>query len=85
MMSWVIKLSQFDIHYERHITIKAQVFTNFTLETTDSTNNLNLPTWTMHVDGSSNTKGSGAGVVLESDTGLILEQSLHFEFIACNT
>nr|KYP73704.1 hypothetical protein KK1_006352 [Cajanus cajan]KYP73711.1 hypothetical protein KK1_006359 [Cajanus cajan] len=38
----------------------------------------------MHVDGSSNNQGSGAGIILEGPTRLTLEQSLRFAFKASN-
>ena len=39
----------------------------------------------MHVDGSSNQQGSGAGVILEGPNGVTMAQSLHFGFNAtCN-
>jgi len=38
----------------------------------------------MYVDGSSNAKGSRAGIVLEFDLGILLEQSLRFEFPTSN-
>ncbi|XP_020225036.1 uncharacterized protein LOC109806916 [Cajanus cajan] len=40
--------------------------------------------WTLHVDGSSNCQGSGAGVILEGPKGITLEQSLRFRFKASN-
>nr|KYP48897.1 Retrovirus-related Pol polyprotein from transposon opus [Cajanus cajan] len=40
--------------------------------------------WTMHVDGSSNNVGSGAGIILEGPMGVTLEQSMHFGFRASN-
>jgi len=40
--------------------------------------------WTLYVDGSSNSKQCGAGVVLESPGWLKVEQSLHFNFKATN-
>nr|KYP46857.1 Retrovirus-related Pol polyprotein from transposon 412 family [Cajanus cajan] len=40
--------------------------------------------WTLHVDGSSNSQGSGAGVILEGPKGITLEQSLRFRFKASN-
>ncbi|RDX66872.1 Gypsy retrotransposon integrase-like protein 1, partial [Mucuna pruriens] len=36
------------------------------------------------MDGSSNHSGSGAGVILERPAGIVIEQSLHFEFKASN-
>jgi hypothetical protein len=40
--------------------------------------------WTLSVDGASNLKGSGAGVVLEGPDGVLIEQSLRFNFKASN-
>ncbi|MCI84401.1 gag-pol polyprotein, partial [Trifolium medium] len=40
--------------------------------------------WTLSIDGSSNLKGSGAGVVLEGPDGVLMEQSLRFAFKASN-
>ncbi|MCI78084.1 gag-pol polyprotein, partial [Trifolium medium] len=36
------------------------------------------------VDGSSNLRGSGAGVVLEGPDGVLIEQTLRFDFKASN-
>jgi hypothetical protein len=36
--------------------------------------------WMIYVDGSSNTKGCGAGVILENSDGLATEYSLKFDF-----
>ncbi|MCI61502.1 gag-pol polyprotein, partial [Trifolium medium] len=38
----------------------------------------------MSVDGSSNLRGSGAGVVLKGPDGVLIEQSLRFAFKASN-
>ncbi|MCI69008.1 gag-pol polyprotein, partial [Trifolium medium] len=40
--------------------------------------------WTLSVDGASNIRGSGAGVVLEGLDGVMIEQSLRFAFKASN-
>ncbi|RDY06850.1 Retrovirus-related Pol polyprotein, partial [Mucuna pruriens] len=40
--------------------------------------------WYLSVDGSSNQAGSGARVILEGPDGLLIEQSLHFDFKASN-
>ncbi|RDX72264.1 hypothetical protein CR513_48281, partial [Mucuna pruriens] len=40
--------------------------------------------WYLSIDGSSNHTGSGAGIVLEGSEGVLIEQSLHFEFRASN-
>jgi len=38
----------------------------------------------MHVDGSSNSLGTDAGIVLEGPGGILVEQSLHFNFKTSN-
>jgi len=40
--------------------------------------------WLLSVDGSSNLKGSGAGIILEGPRDVLIEQSLRFEFKASN-
>jgi ribonuclease HI len=40
--------------------------------------------WLLSVDGSSNLKGSGAGIILEGPDDILIEQSLRFEFKASN-
>ena len=43
-----------------------------------------LLTWEVYVDGVSNQKGSGIGVVLISSKNVIIEKSLRFDFLATN-
>ena len=43
-----------------------------------------LPTWEIHVDGASNQKGSGVGLVLMSPEKVIIEKSLRLDFPATN-
>jgi hypothetical protein len=40
--------------------------------------------WTIYVDGSSNTKGSGAKILIENDEGVAVEYSIKFEFLTSN-
>ena len=42
------------------------------------------PTWEVHVDGSSNQKGSGVGLVLMSPEKVVIEKSLRLDFSAMN-
>jgi len=44
----------------------------------------NDPKWILYADGSSNVKGSGAGIILEQPTGLNIEHSLRFDFKTTN-
>ena len=43
-----------------------------------------LPTWEVYVDGASNQKGSGIGLVLISPEKVIIEKSLRLDFSAIN-
>ena len=43
-----------------------------------------LPTWEVYVDGASNQKGSGIGLVLISPEKVIIEKSLRLDFSAMN-
>ena len=40
--------------------------------------------WALYVDGSSNMSGTGAGLILISPEGIIVEYALHFEFSVIN-
>ncbi|KAK7279755.1 hypothetical protein RJT34_24812 [Clitoria ternatea] len=84
MVKWSIELSEFDISYEPRSAIKAQVLADFIVEMTGTDPDSPRVHWTIYVDGSSNQRGSGAGVVLESDDGVHLEISLRFNFKTSN-
>ena len=43
-----------------------------------------LPTWEVYVDGASNQKGSGVGLVLISPEKVIIKKSLRLDFSATN-
>jgi hypothetical protein len=66
MMAWAIELSQYDITYEPRQAIKAQVLAEFVAEMTHP-GDQSHGSWTIYVDGSSNVKGSGAGILIEND------------------
>jgi len=84
MTRWAVELSEYDVRYEPRTAIKGQVLADFVSELTEPDSEPSPTKWTVHVDGSSNAKGSGAGIVLESDSGLLLEQSLRFDFPTSN-
>jgi len=63
MVGWSVELYEFHIRCEVRGAIKAQCLADFFNELTGHTE-LNDNTWTLFVDGSSNTKGGGAGIVL---------------------
>ncbi|GAU29444.1 hypothetical protein TSUD_150140 [Trifolium subterraneum] len=80
MVAWSVELSEFNITYIPRGAIKSQALADFVLELTDPPNEGESHPWTLSVDGSSNLRGSGAGVVLEWHEGVLIEQSLRFAF-----
>jgi len=50
----------------------------------DSQHDPNDLQWVLSIDGSSNLQGSGAGVILEGPSGLLIEQVLKFAFKKSN-
>ncbi|XP_058764162.1 uncharacterized protein LOC131637579 [Vicia villosa] len=72
--------------YEGRKALKAQALAVFVAEMT-SISNCPTPTenkWTIYVDGASSNSGSGAGIILENDEGLIIEVSLVLSFTTSN-
>jgi hypothetical protein len=83
MMTWAAELSQYDISYEPRQAIKAQALADFVAEMTHPREEPK-GSWTIYVDGSSNPKGAGAGILIENDEGVTVEYSLKFEFPTSN-
>ena len=92
LVKWAIELAEYDVSYESRGPIQAQVLSDFVAELTLPTpngsdligRNNEASEWILSVDGASNQKGSGAGVVLEGPSGILVEQSLRFSFKASN-
>ncbi|XP_016192919.1 uncharacterized protein LOC107633837 [Arachis ipaensis] len=84
MMTWAIELSQYDLRYEPRHAIKAQAMADFLVEVTKDPTEDTGTRWKLHVDGASNQTSGGAGIILESPTGVIYEQSVKFEFSVSN-
>ncbi|XP_020236690.1 uncharacterized protein LOC109816200 [Cajanus cajan] len=82
-MAWSVELCQVDITFKPRGPIKAQCLADFINELHPH-GHFEEHWWTLHVDGSSNCQGSGAGVILEGPKGITLEQSLRFRFKASN-
>nr|KYP65356.1 Retrovirus-related Pol polyprotein from transposon 17.6 [Cajanus cajan] len=83
MIAWSVELSEFGIQYESRGPLKAQCLVDFVAELTPTTAE-EPQVWTLHVDGSSNSKGSGAGIILEGPNPVTLEKSLKFGFKVTN-
>ncbi|RDY13740.1 Retrovirus-related Pol polyprotein from transposon 17.6, partial [Mucuna pruriens] len=85
MVAWSVQLSEFDISFERRGHVKAQVLVDFINELTPEDRPAgDNGEWYLSVDGSTNQTRSGAGVILEGPEGVLIEQSLHFDFRASN-
>ncbi|XP_064941153.1 uncharacterized protein LOC103974602 [Musa acuminata AAA Group] len=87
LLKWAVELGEHDIQYMPRTAIKAQSVADFIAELTPNTGEELEPprdTWTLHVDGSANAKGAGAGLVLVTPDGRSIERSLRFGFRATN-
>ena len=84
MIGWSIELSEYGLVFEPRGPIKSQVLADFATELTPQPKEFARVTWILSVDGSSNSKGSGTGIIIESSTGTMIEQCLKFEFKASN-
>ncbi|WJX52573.1 hypothetical protein P8452_38672 [Trifolium repens] len=84
MMTWSVELSEFDMTFEPRGRVKSQVLADFIVEMTTPPQETIMEPWTLSVDGASNLRGSGAGIVLEGPDGVMIEQSLRFAFKASN-
>ncbi|XP_064953720.1 uncharacterized protein LOC135635929 [Musa acuminata AAA Group] len=87
LLKWAVELGEHDIQYTPRTAIKAQSVADFIAELTPSTGEELEPprdTWTLHVDGSANAKGAGAGLVLVTPDGRSIERSFRFGFRATN-
>nr|KYP60391.1 Uncharacterized protein Mb2253c family [Cajanus cajan] len=83
MIAWSVKLSEFDIRYEARGPLKAQCLADFIAELTLTLAD-DEEVWTLYVDGSSNTRGDGASIILEGPNNVTIEQSLKFCFPITN-
>ncbi|XP_072071786.1 uncharacterized protein [Arachis hypogaea] len=84
LIKWAIELSEFDIQYQPRGSVKSQHLADFVAELTQPCLEEENSDWNLFVDGASNPQGSGAGILLESSEGIILEHSLWFSFTASN-
>ena len=93
---WGVHLGSLGVEYKPRTSIKGQVLADFVAKfqgKTESSEPTYIPSpnanegpseWKLFVDGASNTKGAGAGAVLVSPEGLILEQAVRLGFLASN-
>ncbi|KAL0453941.1 UNVERIFIED_CONTAM: hypothetical protein Slati_1372200 [Sesamum latifolium] len=86
LVKWAVELSEYDISYVPETTIKAQALADFVSEVAGMSveDTSSDQVWLLHVDGSSMTQGSGAGIVITSPQGKDLEFAIKFGFKASN-
>ncbi|XP_022892635.1 uncharacterized protein LOC111407412 [Olea europaea var. sylvestris] len=90
LLKWAIELSEFDLTFRPRHAIKGQAFADFMVEFTKTPEMEAImeptepPTWKLFVDGSSGEAGAGAGIVLESPEGHLLNYVIRFGFRASN-
>ncbi|KAL0408144.1 UNVERIFIED_CONTAM: hypothetical protein Sradi_1748800 [Sesamum radiatum] len=86
LVKWAVELSEYDISYMPRTTIKAQALADFISEIAEMTikDASQDQRWLLHVDGSSTTQGSGAGIVITTPQGEDLEFAIKFGFKTSN-
>ncbi|KAL5785135.1 hypothetical protein ACOSQ2_007527 [Xanthoceras sorbifolium] len=96
LVKWAVELSEYDINYQPRTAIKSQVLADFIADFTPGilqraeeelcTMSCDTPReeWSLAVDGSSNARGSGLGVVLTSPTEHVIERSVRCGFKTTN-
>ncbi|KAL0405859.1 UNVERIFIED_CONTAM: hypothetical protein Slati_3899800, partial [Sesamum latifolium] len=86
LVKWAVELSEYDISYMPRATIKAQALADFISEMAEMSvkDTCQDQVWLLHVDGSSTTQGSGAGIVITTPQGEDLKFAIKFSFKASN-
>ncbi|XP_074299462.1 uncharacterized protein LOC141630572 [Silene latifolia] len=96
MAKWSVHLSGYDLKFEPRTTIKSKALADFVsdfcpaLQTQAEQDILSLEedkgeqVWELHVDGASNAKGAGVGLVLKLPQGDLIVQAVRCEFKAIN-
>ncbi|XP_022158860.1 uncharacterized protein LOC111025322 [Momordica charantia] len=85
LMKWAMELSEYDIQFEPRTALKGQAVADFIAELTPppELSRPDLP-WTIYVDGSSNERGCGAGILLLAPGSERFEYALRFSFRTSN-
>ncbi|XP_074315143.1 uncharacterized protein LOC141651324 [Silene latifolia] len=95
MTKWSVHLSGYDLQFEPRTAIKSQALADF-VSTSPATHgeaeegilaitgNRDGEIWTLYIDGASNARGAGVGLVLRSPKGDMIVQAIRCEFKATN-
>ncbi|KAL2237676.1 UNVERIFIED_CONTAM: hypothetical protein Sindi_0959300, partial [Sesamum indicum] len=84
MAKWAVELSEFGVEFQPRPAIKAQALADFIVELAYDEAGISTPSWSLHVDGSSTSTGSEAGIVLESPEGDKFEYAIKLEYPSSN-
>ncbi|GKV43001.1 hypothetical protein SLEP1_g50348 [Rubroshorea leprosula] len=87
LIRWSVELSEYDLKFRPHTTIKGQAVADFLVECISATMEEKAPehpAWVLYVDGAANIEGSGAGAVLVGPDGFKSEHALRFKFQTTN-
>ncbi|XP_074292763.1 uncharacterized protein LOC141619643 [Silene latifolia] len=91
-----VHLSGYDIRYEPRTAIKPHALADFISYISPAIQNLadkdiltlkgdkDVEVWRMHIDGASNQRGAGVGLILRSPHGDLIAQAVRCEFKATN-
>ena len=91
---WGAQLGAYDINYRPRTAIKGQVLADFITEFTPAemgpmwvnhvSSTQHMEGWRLYIDGASNSRGSGLGVVLTAPQGQMMELAIRLGFPASN-
>ncbi|XP_074315573.1 uncharacterized protein LOC141651772 [Silene latifolia] len=96
MSKWSVHISGYDIRYDPRTTIKSQALTDFVSDFSPAIQNLEdgeiltlkgnkeVEVWQMNIDGASNQRRAGVGLILRSPQGDLIAQAVRCEFKATN-
>ncbi|XP_074313904.1 uncharacterized protein LOC141649105 [Silene latifolia] len=94
MTKWSVHLSGYDLQFEPRTAIKSQTLADFISDFCPTTHveaengmlmllgDQESGTWTLYIDGASNARGAGVGLVLRSPKGDMMVQAVRCEFKA---
>ena len=86
MALWAVELSKFDIEYRPRTAVKGQVVADFIAEFTlrDGQVAEEKGQWNIYIDGSSNRRAEGAGVVIQTLEGDKIQCMIRLDFPTTN-
>ncbi|XP_074297409.1 uncharacterized protein LOC141628129 [Silene latifolia] len=96
MTKWSVHLSGYDLQFEPRTAIKSQALADFVSDFCPATRgeaeegmlaitgSQDSEIWTLYIDGASNTRGDGVGLILRSSKGDMIVQAVRCEFKATN-